>query len=703
MLWKLKSEQLISLNQSGFREFRSTLDHLECINEEICTAFANNLHLILVSMDLKKAYEMVQISEVIQACIDMGLKGNIIVFITNFLRGRKIKVRINDQPSEYAEPENGLPTGSVMSVVLFIITINSILAKVKKPVKARLFADDLTLYCSGRVLDTTQKLVQEALYNVNNWAKENGFKFSTTKSTYTVFSRSNRECGPTTLLLDGRPLTRTSTTKILGMTFDHKHTWRDHIENFATECKKRLNIIKVLSATEWGADQQSLIRVYRGLIRAKIDYGSILYGSASSNLLKKLNSVQNAALRISLGVFRTTPVTSILAEAQEKPLELKRMELAITYASKIHASPTIPLNFALFHSTVNNAFQVHPRLPKPLKVRLRGYLSLLRAELIPVSTRTLHPNPPWTHQKISINMELLQYDRERTNSKVYRQHFMETKSRYGVRIFYYTDGSIMDEQAGCAIATELEDCESFRLPNQFTIYSCELYAILKILEIVKRSPTNQKVAICSDSYSSLTALRNYYTKNPLVQAIQVLTKELQERGTSLDFIWVPVHQGILGNERAGSLAKTATTTPIQSNNIPVTLPEAKSHNSEIIKKYWNNKWKSSRTHLQTVRADIYSVRPLIQSNRRDQCIITRLKSMHINASHIHHITKEEQKKCPLCGLYLTVFHILVECRCLSLPRKQFNIPGSISNILNSPDNCLKTLEFIKAINAAQFI
>nr|CAI5833711.1 unnamed protein product [Callosobruchus analis] len=115
----------------------------------------------------------------------------------NFIRGRKLKVRIDDKLSDFVEPENGLPQGSVMSVILFVIIINNILSEVKKPVKAQLFADDLTILCSGSNMVTTSKLIQSALDAVNNWAKNNGFKFSNTKTTYTIFSRTNSEIGPT--------------------------------------------------------------------------------------------------------------------------------------------------------------------------------------------------------------------------------------------------------------------------------------------------------------------------------------------------------------------------------------------------------------------------------------------------------------------------------------------------------------------------
>ena len=80
----------------------------------------------------------------------------------------------------------------------------------------------------------------------------------------------------------------------------------------------------MLEHTDWGANRKVLLRLYRSLIRSKLDYDSIVYGSARKSHLKMLDSVHHQGLRLALGAFRTSPVESLLAEANEPSLESRR-------------------------------------------------------------------------------------------------------------------------------------------------------------------------------------------------------------------------------------------------------------------------------------------------------------------------------------------------------------------------------------------
>ena len=85
-----------------------------------------------------------------------------------------------------------------------------------------------------------------------------------------------------------------------------------------------MDVLKVVGHTDWGADQKTLLRLYRALVRSKLDYGCIVYGAASNNILKKLDPIHHQDLRIVLGAFRTSPVTSLYAKTQEMSLKNRR-------------------------------------------------------------------------------------------------------------------------------------------------------------------------------------------------------------------------------------------------------------------------------------------------------------------------------------------------------------------------------------------
>ncbi|XP_035231432.1 uncharacterized protein LOC118203270 [Stegodyphus dumicola] len=131
------------------------------------------------------------------------------------------------------------------------------------------------------------------------------------------------------LHLDGSLIRVEPEAKILGVIFDRKLTFFPHILNLKKKCAKALNILKVLANTSWGAERCSMLRIYRALIRSKLDYGCVIYGSARPSVLLKLDPVHHQALRICCGAFRTSPVQSLYVICFEPSLDFRRKQLSI--------------------------------------------------------------------------------------------------------------------------------------------------------------------------------------------------------------------------------------------------------------------------------------------------------------------------------------------------------------------------------------
>ena len=106
----------------------------------------------------------------------------------------------------------------------------------------------------------------------------------------------------------------------------------------------------------WGADQQSLLHLYRSLIRSKLDYGCVVYGSARRSYLQMLDPIQNHALRLCLGAFRTSPSSSLCVLTNELPLYLRRKKLSMQYCLRLSSTSQNPAHSVVFNSKFQFSF-----------------------------------------------------------------------------------------------------------------------------------------------------------------------------------------------------------------------------------------------------------------------------------------------------------------------------------------------------------
>lgn len=137
--------------------------------------------------------------------------------------------------------------------------------------------------------------------------------------------------------------------KFLGVIFDSRCTWMQHSLYIRQKALSRLNILKAISGIRWGAHPKTLLTVYKGLIRPILDWGCTAMTRMNEASALKLDRIQYAALRISLGLFKSTPTNVILHLNGELPLHLRRMQLINKYIIKACSYENHPLMLRLEH------------------------------------------------------------------------------------------------------------------------------------------------------------------------------------------------------------------------------------------------------------------------------------------------------------------------------------------------------------------
>ena len=148
---------------------------------------------------------------------------------------------------------------------------------------------------------------------------------------------------------------------------------------------KAMNRLRSVTAFSWGADTEIGMRLYKAVIRPKIDYGCIVYGAASETSLRSLDVVANEAMRITSGAFKTTPVSSMQIMNSEAPLELQRAELLMKYYYKPRCHLQNPAYGCVINDILLN-FLTRPRIKNPLIVRIQQTLQVYKTPIQPVLT-----------------------------------------------------------------------------------------------------------------------------------------------------------------------------------------------------------------------------------------------------------------------------------------------------------------------------
>ena len=656
LTWFLEKHNLLNESQSGFRKQRSTTDQLIRLSDSIIKSFGQRSSTLGVFLDFEKAYDMVWRKGVLYKAHKLGIGGNMFNFLLSFLSSRKIQVRIGSTLSNALEVQNGVPQGSVISPILFLIAINDLCPV---GVETSIFADDTAFWISGKNVKSLYKSAQKALDYIQRWCNNWGFKVSISKTSYVLFSRK-RKLPKMKLKYNGSMLKKGDSVKFLGLIFDKKLLWRDHIDYLVNKCRKRINLLKTLSGSKWGADKATMVIVYKSLIRSIIDYGSEIYDSACISSKLRLDRIQSQCLRICSGALKCTPISALEVDCGAMPLDLRRRSIQVKAA----------IRYAYTNNSTNSCFQDCDSLLSPLfKAEFKPIYMKVKdifLERIPsaISVPVASSVPPWAYDPIVLDTSL----HEKVSKKLDSPHFilstcLERMSSYSYSLHIYTDGSKINDRTGCAFYVPFLRYEKkFRLTNNSSVFQAELIAILKAFEFLVEKPPRQ-CTIFSDSLSALQAL-NDDCPCPIVQEILYYNYCLYNRGVLVTCVWIPSHIGISGNEYVDRLAKDALSFVRHSFHIPRTYKDLGPFVSKIFLSLWQERWDFGVTgrFFHSIVPEVSLKVSFSDSNKIKQTALTRLRfGKCLLNDTFHMFRKHPTGYCDFCLYPDSVEHFLLQC------------------------------------------
>lgn len=696
LVWLLESRNLLNKFQCGSRKHHSTTDAHVSIVTAIQTAFLKRQHLAAVCFDLEKAFDMTWRHGILKKLHEWGFRGNLPLFIQQFLSSRTFSVRVGNVYSQSQDLENGVPQGSTISVVLFLIAINDIAANLPGSVYHVQYVDDLVIFTSARTTALCRLRLQRAIDGLSRKADELGFRFSAEKTKCIDFSRLRRAESPLKLMLGGSCIELVNEVKILGITFDSKLTWKRHIDQMVSTCRKSLNVIKCLSSIRWGSDVSTLTHLYTSIVLSKMDFGAIVYSTAKPSHLRRLASVHAAGVRFALGAFRTSPLKSLHVESGIQPLHIRHLRLRLNYASRIWFRPD-HMNYDLLYRNeqIARLLRGRPSSTKPVAWDLRLSMESILSgseECIPERASRY---PPWCVSRMATETSLSLLPKESTPHELYRVRFHSLLDRYADHRHIYTDGSKTAERTGCAFVLE-DDAHSFRLSPMCSVFTAELTAIDRALRHCLESRDTRDILICTDSLSAISSIVGVHSCDPVVLRIQEHVSDLAASRVRTTFMWVPGHVGIRGNEAADEAARTAASSPeaVLRHVRPDDLRRVTVTHAEEV---WQHEWNRVSAALRALQPSVQRSRVARNLSRREQVVLTRLRIGHTNLTSSHYLVGAEEPVCDVCRVSLTVQHILVECRKYAQLRVTHGLNGELADILSKDGGHVGPLiEFLKA-------
>ncbi|CAJ1057143.1 RNA-directed DNA polymerase from mobile element jockey [Xyrichtys novacula] len=657
--------------QSGFRKGRNTMDAVVRLESEVRKAQANKESVVVVFFDIEKAYDMMWKEGLLIKLQGMGIGGRVFNWVKDFLNDRKIQVRIGTEISSKYEVRNGTPQGSVVSPLLFLIMINDVFSEVPADIGSSLFADDGALWKRGRNTKHLVTKVQTAIDGVTEWGLDWGCRFSVEK-TQTIIFTGKRVGVDVSLSMYGRQLERVEAFKYLGVVFDKRLTWADHIKRVEGKCRKVLNVMRCLAGREWGASCDALKTVYVAMIRSVIDYGCIVYGSAAKSLLGKLDTIQTSALRICSGAFRTSPVPAVQVELGEMPLCLRRKHLIANYWVSLKGSSGTHPTKGVIEECWEEGKGKREHFGR-MGNRITAELGVGEME---VDLTIVYPAmPPWKMIWPTVDWSVMGKKRKEGGQvslvSVVNQRLREEYSGF---VQVYTDGAKQPETGvtGLGVVVPSRGIEiNRRTSDGLAVNTVEMLGVMIALKWVEKVRV-KRVVICTDSASVLASIRSFHSSSRqglLYEILQSVTRIVQQGG-QISFLWVPAHIGVEGNEKADVMAKEALGKESVELNVRLSKAEVKSMIWEKLIQMWQKKWEGEKRgrHLYKIQESV-KVRRLGSGQRKEGSALIRLRLGHCALNKtLKMIGKHQTGLCEGCQVEESVEHVLMGCRRYEMER-----------------------------------
>jgi len=279
----LELNSLLNKNQFGFRSGQSTMDAINALVQDIIEAFENRDFAWASFIDLSKAFDCVDHGVLLHKMEFYGIKNAALNMFCSYLKNRRQVVEVGGRLSKVALNNCGVPQGSVLGPLLFLIAINDLPNCLNS--NSYLYADDTTVMSTNNNLQTLKTMASESMKVAHEWFAANSFLLNNDKTQTVIFSLKKLE-----QIAESET---TSSVKFLGVTLDQTLSWSEHIDQLCVRLSRLIFLFRRLSPII-PLDYQRT--AYFALFQSALSYGLIFWGNSPH--MSKILVLQKKVMRI---------------------------------------------------------------------------------------------------------------------------------------------------------------------------------------------------------------------------------------------------------------------------------------------------------------------------------------------------------------------------------------------------------------------
>ena len=305
----LVAKNVLYEKQFGFRRNHSTSHAINYSIKYIADKIEQKKHVIGIFLDLSKAFDTICHEKLLVKLDSYGIRGNCLKLIKNYLLNRKQITKFNNVKSDSKNIMFGVPQGSVLGPLIFLLYINDIVNSAFEG-ETVIFADDTNIFVTGNNEEETYYLANKVLKCVSIYMKVNQLHINLSKCAHMYFrpnlnnnernacARSNVYNASCILSLNGKKVKKVDKIKFLGVIIDDQLSWNDQIEHVENKLLSTIALIKRIKKI---IPPSQYMKIYHSLFESHLTYGISCWGGCYKNKLQKIFCLQKRCIRILFG------------------------------------------------------------------------------------------------------------------------------------------------------------------------------------------------------------------------------------------------------------------------------------------------------------------------------------------------------------------------------------------------------------------